>query len=421
MSKSKLYSLATILCASIFMMCTAAAHAQEAVQENLCTLNFEISFARNNSKVDKHFSNNSAQMENLEDFIKGISTIQNITIYSNCSPDGALWRNTQLAQQRGKAVETALISLIEKYGVDLKSKIEVIMLPEDWKGLEKLVDEAYTREDKHQLQQILHSGKNNFVKKKQIMSLSGGESFNTLMAEIMPQLRKSVIITIAVPSYLKDDTFEQLPQMQQHPQQLAKAESKEQIKAIDYSYEYAELESPTVPSKQKEYIFNIKTNLLLPLLNVGIEFPIKEKYTVGVEYYYPWIKPSNNRWCAQMLAWFVEGKYWHTQNHGFGVYTGAGYYDFQDSKSGDQGEFVDVGADYTYSISVGKKKWMKVQFNIGLGYIFTTARHYNPTDDYEHLIKDPSMKRKNSHFVGPTRGGVSLVFPIAKFWKGGDR
>lgn len=409
------------MCTSLFMMCSVSVFAQEPDQEKFTTLQFAISFEKNSSAVDMQFSGNDRQIESLEDLVKSISTIQEITIYSNCSPDGKLWRNTQLAMERGAAVESTLISLVEKYGVDLKNKIKVIMLAEDWPGLQSLVEQQYSRPDKHQLQQILNSNRSNYKKKQQMMDLSGGESFNALMAEIMPQLRKSVVITIAIPSYLKDESFEPLPQMEQLPLQLAQTAAKEEIQAVDYSYAYTDKDFTATPAKEKEYIFNIKTNLLLPLLNVGIEVPIKEKYTIGVEYYYPWIKPASNRWCAQMLAWFAEGKYWHTPKHGFGVYAGAGYYDFQNNKEGYQGEFTDVGADYTYSISVGKKKWMKVQFNIGLGYIFTTARHYNPTDDYEHLIKDPSMKRKNSHFVGPTRGGVSLVFPIAKFWKGGDR
>ena len=103
------------------------------------------------------------------------------------------------------------------------------------------------------------------------------------------------------------------------------------------------------------------------------------------------------------------------------MYAGAGYYDFQNNVGGYQGEFTDLGVDYTYSLDVGSRKWMKVQFNIGLGYIFSTARHYHPTDDYEYLVKDPAVKKKNTHFVGPTRAGISLVFPIRNFWKGGDR
>ncbi|MDO4735620.1 MAG: DUF3575 domain-containing protein [Bacteroidia bacterium] len=405
------------------MLCTAKVYSQE-LDESYSTIHLSVSFARNNSIVNLQFSNNLQQLEQLEEFIGNVSTIHKITILSNCSPDGALWRNTQLSRQRADAVNDYLMSVIKKHNVDLRNKIEIEYTPEDWIGLQEVVEQSYNRKDKEQLISILKSDLSNSRKKKHIMELSGGESFNYLMQNIMPLLRKSVVVTIVVPSYLKDENFEKLPQMEQCvPQPAIALEAK--AEKLEYKLPAQMPKEPEFmqegADKQKEYIFNIKTNLLLPLLNVGIEVPIKEKYTVGAEFYYPWIKPSSDKWCAQMLAWFIEGKYWFTQKHALGVYTGAGYYDFQDSKSGDQGEFVDIGVDYTYSIAVGAKKWMKIQFNLGLGYVFTTARHYHPTEDYEHLIKDPTVKKKNSHFVGPTRAGVSLVFPIRNFWKGGAK
>ena len=418
MSNCKL-SVMFLLGTLLLIMCSVAAYPQSPNVENNRNLQFSISFDKNKSAIDTAYASNMEQLEELQRFLSGISTINEITIYSNCSPDGAFWRNAQLSRQRGKEVEKALVSLIEKFDIKLDGSISTVLQPEDWTGLETLVESQYNRQDKQQLLAIIKSDNTISRKKQLINELCNGESMNVLMLELMPQLRKSVVVTIAVPSYLADETFEPLPENMPQAAQLIVSKPQPEILSVENSYE-PEVEIQT-PLKSKEYIFNLKTNLLLPLLNVGIEVPIKEKYTVGAEFYYPWIKPASNKWCSQMLAWFVDGKYWHTPKHGFGVYAGAGYYDFQNSKEGYQGEFTDIGADYTYSVSVGKKKWMKVQLNIGVGYIFTTARHYFPTDDYQILIKDPAVKSKNSHFVGPTRGGISLVFPIAKFWKGGER
>lgn len=410
-----------IFCAIFVILFTQKGYSQES-EDKFSTVNLSISFARNNSIVNLQFSNNLQQFEQLEEFVGKVSTIHKISILSNCSPDGALWRNTQLAKERGEAVKKSLLSLIKKHNVELSNPIEVDYNPEDWSGLVELVEQNYSRDDKEQLISILKSKESNEKKKTLIKELSSGESFNYLMQDIMPLLRKSVVVTIVVPSYLKDKSFEKLPQMPQREPQKAVVMQDKGLEPVLLAKAQQKPESLQIETNvPKEYIFNLKTNLLLPLLNVGIEVPIKEKYTVGLEYYYPWIKPSSDKWCAQMMAWFLEAKYWIKNKHGFGVYTGVGYYDYQDSKSGDQGEFVDIGVDYTYSIAVGAKKWMKIQFNLGLGYVFTTARHYHPTEDYEHLIKDPTVKRKNSHFVGPTRAGVSLVFPISKFWKGGAK
>lgn len=131
-----------------------------------------------------------------------------------------------------------------------------------------------------------------------------------------------------------------------------------------------------------------------------------------------------------MLGLFIDGKYWFGKNrteedkmtgHALGVYAGAGYYDYQKLRSGYQGEYIDVGVDYTYAIPVAKGK-LRMEFNVGIGWIHTVARHYTPTEDYTELIRDPGIKHRKYNFFGPTRASVSFVVPIrVKVRKGGDR
>lgn len=75
-------------------------------------------------------------------------------------------------------------------------------------------------------------------------------------------------------------------------------------------------------------------------------------------------------------------------------------------------EYLDFGVDYTFGLPVGRKKWMRMEFNLGVGCIMTKARHYTPTADYEELIKDPGIKNKYYTVFGPTRAGISFVLPI---------
>ena len=177
-------------------------------------------------------------------------------------------------------------------------------------------------------------------------------------------------------------------------------------------------------------ILAARTNLLMPALNVGIEVPVKYNWSVGADYYFPWFLARSNKYCVEMLAWFVDGKYWFGRDrreedkltgHAVGVYGGFGYYDFQWLESGHQGEFLDVGVDYTYSIPLAKDR-LRMEFNIGLGWIYTVARHYTPTDDWSELIKDPGIRHRKYHFFGPTRASVSFVVPIrmkTRYGKGG--
>lgn len=55
---------------------------------------------------------------------------------------------------------------------------------------------------------------------------------------------------------------------------------------------------------------------------------------------------------------------------------------------------------------------LRFEFNIGLGIIKTWYRPYNPSSDYTDLIKEPGVKFRSTNFVGPTKAGVSLVYPI---------
>jgi hypothetical protein len=65
---------------------------------------------------------------------------------------------------------------------------------------------------------------------------------------------------------------------------------------------------------------------------------------------------------------------------------------------------------------------MRMEFNVGLGWIRTYARHYTPSNDFSQLIKDPGVKNMVFDFFGPTRASVSLLLPIrTTVRKGGVR
>jgi hypothetical protein len=166
-----------------------------------------------------------------------------------------------------------------------------------------------------------------------------------------------------------------------------------------------------------------RSNLLVPGMNVGIEIPIRENWSIGLDYYYPWFVSAGNKWCVEMLGWFVDAKYWFTNDktrwlpdsrlkgHGVGIYAGLGYYDFQNATKGSQGEYVNFGVDYTYSLPVANDK-LRLEFNLGLGILKTWYRPYTPSSDYADLIKEPGVKYRSTNFVCPTMAGVSLVWPI---------
>lgn len=76
---------------------------------------------------------------------------------------------------------------------------------------------------------------------------------------------------------------------------------------------------------------------------------------------------------------------------------------------GDQGEFVQVGVDYLYSLPVWKDR-LHLEFSLGLGYIYSHVKPYDVFEDGGKAYK--TGYTENFHWLGPTKATVSLVVPI---------
>ena len=182
----------------------------------------------------------------------------------------------------------------------------------------------------------------------------------------------------------------------------------------------ADLFKPAPSSKTP--LASVRTNLLVPALNVGAELPLGNNWSVAADYYFPWIWPNKkNENCFEFLGWSAEGRYWFGRNrkpqdrlkgHSVGVYFAGGYYDFERSYRGMQGEFISPGVDYTYSMAIGRRKNLHLQFTLAVGYIRSWGRTYNVFGSYGELYPDEGTVIWD--YVGPTKAAVSLVVPFYK-------
>ena len=181
-----------------------------------------------------------------------------------------------------------------------------------------------------------------------------------------------------------------------------------------------QVEKVTCEDTTRKLLFALRSNLLVPALNLGVEVPIGNHWSVGADYYYPWVWPKrDNKNCFEFLGWGIEGRYWFGRNrtifnrlqgHSIGLYGYAGYYDFERNYHGHQGEFVNVGLDYTYAMAVGKRKQLHFEFSLGVGYIYSEARQYTVIEANGPLISDKVTKKVG--YFGPTKANISLVVPI---------
>ncbi len=386
---------------------------------------FAIYYWLDRVDIDEQYLDNEWQISQIRKYLLISPKIDSITICSYASPEGVYERNVWLARKRAEAARRFIVNNIPEGSSLNGDKIKLQPMAENWDGLKQEIEENYKLQNKDRVLRILNSNVGNDTKKWRIRNLDNGYTWHYIIVNHMPKLRLATWICVWV-----DPEVPALETMR--PEEPAKPMTFAMIPQQTFSNYTPSTQpsssTPSNPAYERQMILAGRTNLLVPGLNAGVEVPIGRHVSIGADYWYPWWLAKSNKYCGEMLGVFMDAKYWFTgrngkyawtradklKGHALGVYAGAGYYDYQKLKSGYQGEYFDVGVDYTFGLPIGRRdhKWMRMEFNIGVGYIWTQARHYTPTSDYSDLIKDPGIKQKYYSFFGPTRAGVSFVLPI---------
>ena len=303
----------------------------------------------------------------------------------------------------------------------------------DWYALTEEVRDYYTYYNRDALLRILEADIPNSVKKQRIMTMDHGNvTWQILLLDFIGNPRHAPAEDREVERSPMEDVARPL-----NPPTLAQPEGREQMIYIKKwkdkpprfqpwgdspSYILEELyhKPDRLMSDDKTPIASIRTNLLVPALNLGAELPLGNNLSIAADYYYPWFWPDEkNKNCFEFLGASVEGRYWfgshrmpsdRLRGHSVGVYFAAGYYDFEKDYRGMQGEFYSPGLDYTYSRTIGKKSRVNLSFTLAFGYIRSVGRTYDVHGDYGALYPDDNTVIWN--YFGPTKAAVSLVVPF---------
>jgi hypothetical protein len=178
--------------------------------------------------------------------------------------------------------------------------------------------------------------------------------------------------------------------------------------------------------------FAIKTNLLYDaasVLNVGIEAPIRDHWSVAFDWVFPWWSSYDRQLYLQMLYGSMEGRYWFGNRENklqltgwfAGISAGGGLYDFMfHPLKGIQGEFATCSAVAGYAHPINKSGTLRMEYSVGLGWIGTEYVKYW-WDDYDYTLIAPSPQSWTTHMFGPTRVQVSLVYMLKIRSKVGGR
>lgn len=189
------------------------------------------------------------------------------------------------------------------------------------------------------------------------------------------------------------------------------------------------------PDSVKEYdrkpIFALRTNLLVPLLNVGLQVPIGNRFSIGADWYYPflyrnWSEQLAQTNCFQALSPGIDfrvylGKkhakgrenwQYRLSGHSIGIYASCGRYDVEWQFKGEQAKFANAGIDYMYSARIGKRHRLRMDFSVGVGYCRSKAVEYQVFQPGGKAYKTGMIRDVN--WIGPTKASVSFVIPINK-------
>ena len=435
--------LLVLVSVSLFVFSATMAAGWPAVTD---TLSSRIHFKTGSAVIDRGYRDNGQVMDR---FVAGVNAIARdpevvihaILVETGASPEGGLQYNERLALDRAKAVRSWLLESLPLNA----SQVKAYSVGADWEGLWHAVWDSSCPWRKEVLDIIsatkVRTSPTDDAKsecQRRLKALDGGKAWAWMLENLFPDLRAgagTLHCIVSRPGVSVKDTVVVV-----HEYEGPDAEwylTAAALRATDASTKNVKEYLRKKPkgyrrdSLWRDPVVAIRTNLLMPAMNVGVEVPIGNRWSVAADWYSPWLwRQWGNRiytpqkYCFEGLGGFVEGRYWFGNNHlsydscrkyrlsghSLGLIVGAGYYDYQWDWIGRQGEYFAIGVGYMYALPLGKRGGIRLEFEVAAGYMNTSWRGYQVHEAGGHLIGNYD-DRAWQGFV-PMKAGVNLVVPI---------
>lgn len=433
------------------LLLTGALRAQSLRDGALDTLSSRIHFRVGSAVLDEGFRDN-AQV--LRTFVRDVNRIladpamkvHAVTVETGASPEGGAEYNERLAMDRARSVRKYLVDNLPLSA----SQIKAYSVGADWEGLAVAVRESGCPWKKQVLSIISDTGvrvnpgaKAHDECTARLKRLDGGKAWQWMLENIFEELRQGAGTLRCIVSggniVYGQSTRDTLviiheyegPDAEWYLSQASKRASDSSTAAVLDRLDRKPRKS-RIDSLLRVPVVAFRTNVLVPLMNVGVEVPVGNRWSVAADWYYPWSwRPwTNSVWepqstCFQLLGGSVEGRWWfgpahkdkdeyrkyRLTGHSLGLLLEGGYYDFQRNWTGRQGEYGAVGIDYMFALPVAKGK-IHLEFDVAVGWAFTAWRGYQVHETGGKLIGN----YEDSSWNGPVpmRLGVNVVIPIFK-------
>ncbi len=422
--------------ALIATLCFSVVHSQQLTDQ------VNIYFDIDSDVIDIELAENRRSVDTVVEILESVErdsllSLTSINVSSYASPEGGRTYNSRLSERRSASIKSLLDSYISSEGRAIDDDlIKSQSFGIDWSQLRELVAQSSMQYRDEVIYIIDNTPEEVWGKAKaddrweslldsrikHLMDLRGGRPYRYLAKEIFPKMRYSCIVTL---SYHK------------HEPMVAEGDPFE-FKAPE------RLELPIVADPcvwERRDILAIKSNLLFDaatLLNIELELPIGDRFSVAGEWVFPWWTWDNGeadskRNRIQLLNGNVEAKYWLTNPYRRDVmcgwfaslYAGGGLYDLEHNAKGYQGEFfIAAGVGGGYAHTINQSGSLRMEYSVGLGYLKTNYRYYEAqyrsSDESWHPYKSLSGEYT---FIGATKLKVSMVWLLRSGLKrrGGKR
>ncbi len=379
-------------------------------------LDLKILFRINKSEIDQNYMNNSATFQTLDSVFTNpltVAKIGQVSMYASSSVDGPYSYNKQLSDSRISAVERYINS---RYPDLPSSMFNYVSVSENWAELRECVVEDMIVPFRSDVLAIIDNSALSYDEKEsRLKSLADGVSWDYLKEYILPYQRYGVGV-LFVP---KDKNN---PVLNGHVEDDSDDDNsvEQQKKAPTYK-----IRVPSHKQRSSGYSFAVKTNLLSDLvsaLNIALEFPISDNFSVSGEWVFPWWRGEKSDFTMQVLSGHLEAKYWLGDRSEYdlltgwsvGVYGGMGTYDIQPfSTTGASGNYYDVGIQAGYAHSIAEN--LHLEYELGIGYVNSGYRIYDMVDTADRgRVKEArnAWDKEQLGTVMPSRIKVSLVWMI---------
>lgn len=163
----------------------------EEVKQRSETYVSHINYELNKYQLLRNYKDNAKVLDEVDAVMTQLTndpdlTVTKFTVTGYASPEGNFEKNRVLSENRAKSF---LNYLKEKFGYNVGS-IAYEGRGEDWDGLYKIV-ETLTIPDRDFALSVIKDTKDVAERKRQLQSLSGGETYRYLLSNYYPQLRRN--------------------------------------------------------------------------------------------------------------------------------------------------------------------------------------------------------------------------------------